>query len=210
MQSTRSGGPVASAWAVVRHIGRAGYAELARAARRSALALAGGVDATDGLRVLVAPDSTLLALTTADEGLDVFTLADEMLARGWYLQPQFGFGPSPANLHLTVTAALSGQEDALLSDLRAAVDAARAAGPVVIADGIAEVVAALDPDALTPEEFGGLLAAAGLGGGKGLPTRMAPVNALLALSPPRLRERLTAEFFGRLQQPVLPGAVVGE
>ncbi|QJY47692.1 pyridoxal phosphate-dependent decarboxylase family protein [Pseudonocardia broussonetiae] len=204
MQSTRSGGPVAAAWAVVRHLGREGYAELARAARRSTLALAEGVDATDGLRVLVAPDSTLLALTASDGGLDVFTLADEMLARGWYLQPQFGFGPSPANLHLTVTAALSGQEDALLADLRAAVDAARAAGPVVIDDGIAAVVAALDPDALTPEEFGGLLAAAGLGGGGGLPTRMAPVNALLALAPPRLRERLTAEFFGRLQQPVLP------
>lgn len=210
MQSTRSGGPVAAAWAVVRHIGRAGYAGLARAARRSTLALAEGVGATDGLRVLVAPDSTLLALTTADDGLDVFTLADEMLARGWYLQPQFGFGPSPANLHLTVTAALSGQEDALLGDLRASVDAARAAGPVVIADGIAEVVAALDPDALTPEEFAGLLDVAGLGGGEGLPTRMAPVNALLALAPPRLRERLTAEFFGRLQQPVLPGAGAGE
>lgn len=198
MQSTRSGGPVAAAWAVVHHIGRAGYAELARAARRSTLAIAAGLP--DGLRVLVVPDATLLAITASGTDLDVFTLADEMLARGWYLQPQFGFGASPANLHLTVTAALSGQEDALLADLRTSADAARAAGPVVVADEIAAVIAALDPDALTPEEFGGLLAVAGLGGEGGLPERMAPVNALLALASPRLRERLTTEFFSRLQQ----------
>lgn len=209
MQSTRSGGPVAAAWAVVSLIGPDGYAELARAARAATLALAAGVDATDGLRVLVRPDSTLLALAAAggDDGesdLDVFTLADEMTARGWYLQPQFASGPSPATLHLTVTAALSGKEDALLGDLRAATDAARAAGPARVDDAVAAAVAALDPDALTDEQFGGLLAAAGLGGGTGLPERMAPVNALLAAAPPRLRERLTAEFFSRLQRPAPP------
>jgi glutamate/tyrosine decarboxylase-like PLP-dependent enzyme len=204
MQSTRSGGPVAAAWAVVSLIGPAGYAELARAARAATLALSAGVDATDGLRVLVAPDSTLLALAAESDDLDVFTLADEMTARGWYLQPQFASGPSPATLHLTVTAALSGKEDALLDDLRAATAAARAAGPARVDDAVAAAIAALDPDALTDEQFGGLLAAAGLGGGTGLPERMAPVNALLAAAPPRLRERLTAEFFSRLQRPAPP------
>jgi hypothetical protein len=33
---------------------------------------------------------------------------------------------------------------------------------------------------------------------------MAPVNALLAVAPPRLRERLTTEFYSRLQVPVAP------
>ena len=204
MQSTRSGGPVAAAWAVVSLIGPDGYAELARAARAATLALAAGVDATDGLRVLVHPDSTLLALAAVGDDLDVFTLADEMTAQGWYLQPQFASGPSPATLHLTVTAALAGKEDALLADLRDATAAARAAGPARVDDAVAAAVAALDPDALTDEQFGGLLAAAGLGGGTGLPERMAPVNALLAAAPPRLRERLTAEFFSRLQRPAPP------
>lgn len=204
MQSTRSGGPVAAAWAVVSLIGPEGYAELARAARAAALSVAAGIDAVDGLRVVVHPDSTLLALAASGTDLDVFTLADEMTARGWYLQPQFAFGPCPATLHLTVTAALAGQEHALLADLRDATAAARAAGPQRVDDGVAAFVAALDPDALTDEQFGGLLAAAGLVGGGGLPRRMAPVNALLAVAPPRLRERLTTEFFSRLQRPA-PG-----
>ena len=40
MQSTKSGGPLAAAWAVVHHIGEDGYAGLARQARAATLALA--------------------------------------------------------------------------------------------------------------------------------------------------------------------------
>ena len=47
-----------------------------------------------GLVLAAQPDSTLLALTT-DETCDVFTIADEMLARGWYVQPQMRFGELP-------------------------------------------------------------------------------------------------------------------
>jgi sphinganine-1-phosphate aldolase len=53
-----------------------------------------------------------------------------------------------------------------------------------------------------------LLVAAGLGTEAGaLPERMAPVNALLAVAPPQLRERLTTEFYSRLQVPVAPAEV---
>jgi sphinganine-1-phosphate aldolase len=190
---------------VVAYIGAQRYAELARTARRLTLAIAAGVGEIDGLRVVVPPDATLLALTTTGTDCDVFTLADGMQARGWYLQPQFAFGPSPANLHLTVTAALDGQEQALLADLRAAVGAARAAGPVTVADEIAAFVSALDPDALTGEQFGGLLAAAGLGTEAGRSRsgwhRSTPCSRWPR---PRLRERLTTEFYSRLQVPVAP------
>lgn len=54
----------------------------------------------------------------------------------------------------------------------------------------------LDPDALTPEEFGVLLAAAGMGGA-GLPE----INAMLATARPALRERLLQEFLGLLHRP---------
>jgi sphinganine-1-phosphate aldolase len=98
MQSTRSGGPLAAAWAVTRRIGLDGYAELARRAREATLAIARAADGIPGLRVLVTPDSTLLALAT-DDSCDAFTVADEMLERGWYVQPQLSFGnlpPTPA------------------------------------------------------------------------------------------------------------------
>ncbi len=69
---------------------------------------------------------------------------------------------------------------------------------------IAAFVAALDPATLGDEEFDGLLAAAGLpvgGDDLELPDRMAGVNALLDLAPPRLREAVLLAFLDRLYRP---------
>ncbi|GAA3393180.1 pyridoxal phosphate-dependent decarboxylase family protein [Cryptosporangium minutisporangium] len=204
MQSTKSAAPLAAAWAVLRHLGEEGYLALAEQTLAATRALIAGVAAVGGLRVLGPPDASLVAFGATDAGPDLFVLADELTVRGWYVQPQFAFGALPPNLHLTVTAASSPKLESFLDDLRDAVDAARAHGPVAVDPGIVEALQALDPSTLTPEEFGGLLAAAGLGGGDGgfaLPTRMAEINALLAAAPPRLRERLLVEFFGRLYTP---------
>lgn len=203
IQSTRSGGPLAAAWAVLRHIGDAGYAELAGRTLAATRTLRAGIEELGGLRVLGDPESSLLAMSTVDDsGFDVFTVADEMTALGWYVQPQFGFGPSPANLHLTVAAVNHGTEAMFLADLAIAVVAARAAGPASVPDELVAVIAALDPDTLTTEQFAGMLAAVGLGGeglAGGLPERLAPINALLAHTGPRLREKLLVHFLSALQ-----------
>jgi sphinganine-1-phosphate aldolase len=200
IQSTRSGGPLAAAWAVVRHLGPEGYLSLAGSTREAVSRIRSGICEIDGLRILGDPVSTLIAFTGSPD-FDLFTVADEMKVRGWYVQPQFAHLASPANLHLTVTAANHGSEKEFLTDLAASVDAARAAGPVVIDPAVADFVAALDPATLTSEQFAGLLAAAGLGSEAGLPERMAPINALLATAPPPLRERLLLEFLGALYTP---------
>ncbi|MCT2586962.1 pyridoxal phosphate-dependent decarboxylase family protein [Actinophytocola gossypii] len=200
LQSTRSGGPLAAAWAVLRHLGDDGYARLAERTLAAVRTLRAGIEDIPGLRVLGDPEATLLAVTAADDDLDVFTVADEMTERGWYLQPQFGFVASPPNLHLTVTAANHGGEPELLADLTAAVAAARAAGPIRLAPELVTAITALDPDTLTPDQFAGLLTAAGLDG-VSTPRRMAEVNAMLAVAPPRLRERLLVEFLGALFTP---------
>ena len=89
-----------------------------------------------------------------------------------------------------------------------AVAAAVAAGPIAIDPGIVEFVRALDPAALTDEDFDGLLAAVGMagGGGVGLPDSMAEINALLDLAAPALREALLSAFLDRLTRPVRVGA----
>ncbi|WP_033287840.1 pyridoxal phosphate-dependent decarboxylase family protein [Amycolatopsis jejuensis] len=200
LQSTRSGGPLAAAWAVVQHLGEDGYLRLAEVTREAVARIRRGVTEIPGLRVLGDPSSTLIAFTGSDD-FDLFTVADEMKARGWYVQPQFAHGSSPLNLHLTVTAANHGSEPEFLADLAASVVAARTAGPVQVDPDVAAFVSALDPATLTAEQFGSLLAAAGLTGGDGLPDRMAPINALLAVAAEPLRERLLVEFLGALYTP---------
>ena len=203
MQSTRSGGPLAAAWAVAHHIGLDGYARLAEQARSATLRVAEAAAGIPGLRVVAPPDSTLVALA-ADGSCDVFTVADEMLARGWYVQPQMSFGDVPPTLHLTLSAATAPSVPELLEALTDAVTAARASGPVAVDAGLAGVVAGIDPAALDEQGFAGLLAAAGLAGADGslaLPERMAPVNALLDACPPALREALLLGVLDRLSRP---------
>ncbi|WAL63382.1 aminotransferase class V-fold PLP-dependent enzyme [Amycolatopsis cynarae] len=200
LQSTRSGGPLAAAWAVLREIGDDGYLRLAGDTLEAVTRIREGIGEVDGLEVLGDPDSTLIAVGAVSDEFDLFTVADEMKERGWYVQPQFAYESSPVNLHLTVTAANRGSEAEFLGDLRDAVAAARAAGPVTVDPEVAAFVAALDPDTLTAGQFAGLLAAAGLTGGSGLPARMAGINALLAEARPALRERLLLEFLGGLYQ----------
>ena len=92
-----------------------------------------------------------------------------------------------------------------LDRLAAAVQAARAAGPVQVDPGIVEFLGGLDPATLTDEDFDGLLAAAGLAGGEGpmeLPERMAEVNGLLDAASPELREAVLVAFLDRLYRPV--------
>ena len=207
LQSTKSGGPLAAAWAVTRAIGESGYVALARQARSGAVALASaiGLDWERGiehLRVVVEPDSTLVAVA-ADESCDIFTIADEMLTRGWYVQPQMAYRSMPPTLHLTVSAATEPGVEEFLEALRESVAAAVAAGPIEVDPGLAAAATALDPATLDDEAFDGLLQLAGLAGDEGLalPERMAPVNALLNVAPAPLREALLIAFLDRLQRP---------
>jgi sphinganine-1-phosphate aldolase len=203
MQSTRSGGPLAAAWAVTQRIGLEGYAALARQAREATLEVATAADGIPGLSVLTPPDSTLVALV-ADRSCDVFTVADEMLERGWFVQPQLSFGGVPPTLHLTMSAATAPSVPELVVALRESTDAARAAGPVAVDPGLTGLLTSIDPATLDDAGFAGLLAAAGLAGSDGslaLPRRMAPVNALLDACPLPLREALLLGVLDRLSRP---------
>ena len=204
-QSTKSGGPLAAAWAVTRLIGDQGYERLARLVRDGVARLVAGVAELNHLRVLVPPDSSLVAIA-ADDAVDVFTIADELLVHGWYVQPQLRFGRFPATLHLSLSAATVPQIDDFLAALDAATTAAAAAGPVTVDPTLATALAQLDPTTLDETGFAQLMTLAGLSGPQGLalPARMAPVNALLDLAPPPVREQLMVAFLDQLTRPRRP------
>jgi sphinganine-1-phosphate aldolase len=202
MQSTRSGGPIAGAWAVVRTIGDEGYLRLAEQVLDGVDRLLAGLSEIPALHVVAPPDSTLVTLR-ADGTCDVFTIADEMATAGWYVQPQLSFAGRPPTLHLTLSAATAAHVEEFLAALASAVSVGVSAGPVEVAPDLEDFVRALDPAALTESDFDGLLAAVGMGGEEpGLPERMAEINALLDIASPHLREALLIAFLDRLSRPV--------
>lgn len=111
---TKSGGPVAAAWAVLHHLGDDGYERLTLAARRTALRIAGFVEQHPSLELRAPPDTTLLCFGVADElRHDVFAVADAVNSRGWYVDKQ----SPPKSVHLTVNAVHELVVEEFLSDL---------------------------------------------------------------------------------------------
>jgi len=124
LQGTRSGLPMAAAWAVMRHLGVDGYLELTDRALGAADRMRAAVAAVDGIRVLGDGDLHLVAIASdpaASSPLDVFALGDELAARGWYHDRQ---GP-PDSLHSTVSASNTTSIDEWCTDLAASADVVR-------------------------------------------------------------------------------------
>ncbi len=118
MLGTRSGGPIAAAWAVLQYVGAEGYRKLTRETLDAARRIVAGVRAVDGLDVVGEPDMTLLAITgeRGPAGLDAFAVEDGLRARGWHLDRQSG----PESIHATVSAGNVAAVDDFLADLSAA------------------------------------------------------------------------------------------
>ncbi len=204
-QSTRSGGPIAGTWAVVVAIGDDGYLRLAEEVFEAVDRIVEAIVAVPGLHVVVPPDSTLVALGT-DASCDPFTLTDELMSRGWYVQPQLAFAGQPATVHLSVSAATLHHLGDFSSALRDSVTAAQETGPVQVDPDVVAFIESLDPAALSDEDFDGLLTASGLVGASAdgsleLPTRMASVNAMLDVASQEMREALLVAFLDRLSRP---------
>ena len=124
MLGTKSGGPIAAAWAVLHHLGGDGYLRLTRSARATTLRIAEAVNADPRLALRAWPDTTLLSFGAASPALDIMAVGDRLATLGWYVDRQ----SPPASLHLTVNAVHEKTCDAFIADLAAAVEAAAAAG----------------------------------------------------------------------------------
>ena len=197
VQSTKSAGPLAAAWAVLNYFGDEGYLEIARKVLEATRYLASEIEKIPGLRLLGQPEMNLIAFTS-DE-VNVFHVVDEMKARGWYVQPQLGYLGSKENIHLSVNPANVRWCDALLADLRASVEAARKM-PQEDLSGLKAMLEQLDLERLTPDELWQMLAFAGVHGGS-LPQRMAAVSTLLNSLPPAWAEKLLTAYINELYRP---------
>jgi glutamate/tyrosine decarboxylase-like PLP-dependent enzyme len=121
MQGTRPAMPMATAWAVMHHLGIEGYKRLTATTIDTARRMMQGVRDIDGLTVLGEPEAHLLAIA-ADAGwgdrLDVFALGDALERRGWFHDRQ----KPPDSLHATVSAGNAPVIEDYLHDLAASVD----------------------------------------------------------------------------------------
>jgi glutamate/tyrosine decarboxylase-like PLP-dependent enzyme len=108
---TKSGGAIATAWAMIKILGFEGYRDIAARVMETTKKIRDGVNQIDGLKIVGNPDMSLVAITS-DE-LDVFDIGDEMGKKGWLLDRlQF-----PNSLHMTISKIHIGCEDEFINDL---------------------------------------------------------------------------------------------
>ena len=121
LQGTRSGLPMAAAWAVMQHLGMEGYLRLTTAMLQNADQMRAGIRAIDGIKVLGTGTYHLVAMAAdpaSSRRVDVFALGDALLKRGWFHDRQ----TPPDSLHSTVSNSNTGVMDRYLRDLAESVD----------------------------------------------------------------------------------------
>lgn len=121
MAGTRPGGAIAAAWAVMRHLGIAGYREKAAQVVAARRAVQEGVTGL-GFRALGEPRLGLLAF--GDPSRDVLAVADAMRERGWVSSRV----AAPDGIHLMLSPAHVDFVADYLEDLAAATAETAAAG----------------------------------------------------------------------------------
>lgn len=205
VQSTKSVGPIAAAWAALNFIGDDGYLEIARNVYDAKEKIVAAINDMPDLRVLGRPDMNLVAF--ASDTVSVFHIIDAMRERGWYVQPQLAYGSSPANIHLSINPESVRWVDAMLADLRDCTEKAKALPSGDLAARIKEAFGNMDPRDLDDGVFQGMLGMAGIQG-TALPGRMAEINEVLNALPVPLRERILVIYLNELfRQPEAQDAV---
>lgn len=219
---SKSAAPLAAAWAIIKLLGSAGFAELAASCQRSTAALLDTVAGIEGLRVVGNPTGPLFAVAVdthvpADRRVDPHHWADRLKVLGFtaQLQPSFTQADGsvlPRTTHLTITPVTESRLAELKKAMVQAGDNVRgvpgidphqvlgaADGPMAALLGGA---AGITKDSETARK---ILGALGLDEGA-LPAAMAPVLALVEALPSDVTEWLLTELLAGLAEP-LPATV---
>ncbi|CAA6826952.1 MAG: Pyridoxal-dependent decarboxylase [uncultured Aureispira sp.] len=197
--SSKTGGPLAGAWATLHHIGQEGYIEIVKGCQAATKLCIEGIAEIPELEVLGSPDINLVAIASTDPKINIFAISDWMTKRGWHIQVQLASSSSREALHLSINRANIEHIPELLDLFK-----------VVIAE-LKEKEApemAFDPAMLAPmfenmnaetfDNLAGMLGMSGDGEGSGLPDDLEMINNILNKLPAEQRNVLLTEFMNKL------------
>jgi sphinganine-1-phosphate aldolase len=190
-QSSRTGGPIAASWAIMRFMGEEGFQDIVRRSQGATEKMLTAIAKIDGIEVLGKPDMCMF--TIASDEVNVFEIDDEMGQRGWHMIAQFACGGSPANLHVSLTQANVPHTETFIRDLKEVVAELRKKGPGVDQEEMARIVKEASVKSADEAMFD-IIPVIGLTG-MDLPERMAPLNTVLNLFPAELRDEMLTMFF---------------
>jgi sphinganine-1-phosphate aldolase len=111
----RPAAPIATAWAVMTHLGADGYTEIVRDLMETTSTVRGAIEGLDGVEIVGDPIGPVLA--TRSDTVDLYAVADVLDDRGWNVNRN----TDPRGLHVMLSPAHGAVADALVADLADAV-----------------------------------------------------------------------------------------
>ena len=116
MAGARPAAPIATAWAVMRYLGRDGYAALMGELMQTVHTVRAAIDSLPGVELVGDPIGPVLALQS--DTVDLYAVGDVMDERGWNINRNV----EPHGLHMMLSPAHAAVVDALVADLIDAVE----------------------------------------------------------------------------------------
>jgi glutamate/tyrosine decarboxylase-like PLP-dependent enzyme len=135
MLGSRSGVPVAVAWAMLKYHGLEGYMELTRKTMQAVEKLRDGIAGIEGLSIAGDPVMSVFSFTSSRD--DIYRIGDELKARGWVLDSIM----HPEALHFIISYQNLTRVENFLEDLKAAVEMVRTKQKSSISSGVIRSVA---------------------------------------------------------------------
>ena len=120
-QGSRSGGPIAAAWAAMNALGQDGYLRIAKEILDGVEQLKKEIGAIPELSILGEPCMNIISFTSKSNRPDIFVIADYLEERGWLVDRQ----QFPNSIHLTVMRHHIKAIDTYMDDLRNAIQFAK-------------------------------------------------------------------------------------
>lgn len=180
--SSKTGGPIAAAWAVINYIGRKQYSEIAIKTFNIAQEIRNKLSSHPNIEILAYPKYSLISFTTP--GINIYALSDELKSKKWYAGLQFKHRHIPTNIHLTVAAHHFNNYHEFIEDVFASIEKVKQENPPLLDMNLSQ---------LKPEDLPEVLSKLGIGD-KGLPTNMAMINQALEQLPKGISKELLINF----------------
>ena len=191
IQSTKSGGPLAAAWATLNIVGRERYLDFVKKKLEAVQKVVDFIEKHPDLELATRPEMTLIAFTSRT--VNIFNIIDEVNSRGWYIQPALRYGNSKEHIHLTINYSNVDKIDDFLEDLADSIESAKKLPSGTLLKKVKPILAVIKRMGLSGSTIFKLTKVAGLEGGE-FPERFAPINEVLNELPPKLREEILIEF----------------
>jgi glutamate/tyrosine decarboxylase-like PLP-dependent enzyme len=193
--SSKSGGPIAAAWALLNYLGDDGYLQLAKDVMDARAKLIAGINEIEELELFGNPVMSMICF--GSKKVNVYELVDELTAKGWVLGAQIGKKNLPPSIHLTINKVNVPHVDEFIKDLKEAVKEVKKFKFGSIKEKMTVSATKMLSSNLSPEAFEKVTQMLGMDNGN-LPEKMSTMNKLIESLPNDFVKKMVVDFMNDL------------